>query len=118
MFIIPKLQNIYWRKFFGELFSLRREYHPNCYFIRSSLSGRYHVLLEEVFAEHLSHALPTETIFYFLRSIPSTLILHGCSIELTLNMVETIVKWLQVSVSECNRQTQAKKYDLCLGTWF
>ena len=75
IFIIPKLQNIYWIIFFGKLFSLCREHLPNCYFIRSSPSVHYRGLREEVFGEHFSHALPTEKIFYLLRSIPSTLIL-------------------------------------------
>ena len=43
-------------------------------------------------------------IFYLLRSIPSGFLIRDCSPELRLNTVEIIVKWLQVSVSECIRQ--------------
>ena len=35
-----------------------------------------------------------------------------------LETLEIIIKWLQVSVSERNRQIpQTKKSGLCLGTW-
>jgi len=47
--------------------------------------------------EHLSRALPTETIFYELRTIPSDHLFRGYSTELKLNTLEIIVKWLQVS---------------------
>ena len=54
------------------------------------------------FREHLSRALPTEMIFGLLRSIRSEHLIGEYSAELTL---EIIIEWLQVSVSECNRQT-------------
>ena len=57
------------------------------------------------FREHLSHALPTEMILYILRSIRSESLILDYSSELMLDTLEIIVKWLQVSVSECNRQT-------------
>ena len=61
--------------------------------------------------EHISHALPTEMIFYLLRAIPLKLLLlrHDYDFhyfqELDLDTLEIIIKWLQVSVSECNLQT-------------
>ena len=70
--------------------------------------------------EHISLALPTEMIFYLLQSIPSTKLFirtYGSPRELMLYSLEIIIKWLQVSVSECNRQTP--QTNLCLpGTWF
>ena len=60
------------------------------------------------FRKHLSRTLPTEMIFYLLRSIRSECLIPYCSAEfakLMLDTLETIIKWLQVSVSESNRQT-------------
>ena len=60
--------------------------------------------------EHLSRALPTEIIFHLLRSIRSEHLLR----ELELDTLEIIIKWLQVSVSECNRQTPQAKTPICV----
>ena len=53
-------------------------------------------------------------IFGQLRTIPSERLLYGYSTELILNSLETIVKWLQVSVSEYNRQTPQTKNPICV----
>ena len=57
------------------------------------------------FRDHLSHALPTEMIFYLLRSIPSDRLIRLNPTESMLVALEIIFNWLQVSVSDCNRQT-------------
>ena len=110
VFIIPKLQNIHSRQFFyiitlGEL--LLCIYHlPNCYYsVRPSPFNLYSCFPDPdwSFREHLSRALPTEMIFYLLRSIRSEHLLRDYSIELMLDMLEIIIKWLQVGGSECNR---------------
>jgi hypothetical protein len=94
--------------------SLCIEHLPHCY------SARKSSIPDRSLWEHLSRALPTEIIFYRLRTIPSDRLFSGYSTELILNTLEIIVKWLQVSVSECNRQTPQTKNPLaiCLGTWF
>ena len=108
MFIILKLQNIHWRQFFdtitlSELFFLFNERLPNCCSVSSSHFYRYHCDTKPywAFKEHISHALPTEMIFYLLRSIPSKLLVwdYDNSRKLTLYTLEIIIKWLQVSVS-------------------
>ena len=122
IFIIPRLQNIHWRNFYiSELFSLCIERLPNCYSVRLSSH-----LLDAgpiwVFREHISRALPTDMIFHLLQSIPSESLLRfpGDPRESKYHTLEIIIEWLQVSVSECNRQTlQTKKCNLYLtGTWF
>ena len=55
--------------------------------------------------EHLPRALPSEMILYLLRSIRSGLLIHDYSPEIKLDILEIIIKWLQVSVIECIRQT-------------
>ena len=50
-------------------------------------------------------------IFYVLRSIPSDRLIHVYSAELVL---EIICNWLQVSVSDCNRQTLFIKILICV----
>ena len=91
IFIIAKLQNTY-----CELFSLCIEHLPHCY------SARQSSFPDRSLWEHLSLALPTEMILYQLRTIPSDRLFHGYSTDLIHNTLEIIVKWLQVSVSECN----------------
>ena len=102
-FIIPKLQNIY-----CELISLCIEHFPYCYSTRHSfIPGRS-------LWEHLSRALPTETIFYGLRTIPSDRLFRDYSTKLKLNTLEIIVKWLQVSISECNPRTPQIENPICV----
>ena len=103
--IIPKLQNIYWRKSICEPFSLCIEHLPNCYFVRRDI---FSLLLDMTFREHFCHALPTEMIFYLLRSTPSESLCYYSG-ESMPYMLEIIIKWLQVSVSECNRQSPRNK---------
>ena len=116
IFIIPRLQNIHWRNFNSELFSLCVERLPNCY----SVSSHWHQLLYRhtagpvfAFREHISRALPTRMIFHLLQSIPSESLLRLPG-ELKCHTLEIIIKWLQVSVSECNRQTLQTKNLICI----
>ena len=104
VFIIPRLLNIYWRKFISELFSLCIEHFPNCYSVRLSPFSLHHYFLDPdwTFREHLSRALPTKRIFYLLRSIDSECLIRDRFAELKLDALEIIIKWLQVSVSERN----------------
>ena len=121
IFIIPRLQNIHWRNFYiSELFSLCIEL-PNCY----SVSSRHQLLFagpELAFREHISRALPTEVIFNLLKTIPSESLVRfpGDPGESEYRTLEIIIKWLEVSVCECNQQTpQTKQSNLYLtGTWF
>ena len=114
IFIIPRLQNIHWRIFYiSELFSLHIEL-PNCY---SVSSDRFISAGPELaFREHISLALPTDMIFYLLRSIPSESLLcfPGDPGESMYHTLEIIIKWLQASVSECNRQTLQTKNLICI----
>jgi hypothetical protein len=108
MFIILKLLNIYLRKFISELFSPCIAHLPNCYTVRSHPSGQYYYHVrcplnpDLSFREHLPSALPSQLIFYLLRSFPSNRLLRDYSAKLMLDTLETIIKWLQVSDSECN----------------
>ena len=62
------------------------------------------------FGEHLSRALPTEMILYLLRSIDlQRLQLHDYSPKSMLDFLETVIKWLEVSVSMYDWRTPAKK---------
>ena len=58
---------------------------------------------------HISQALPTEMIFFLLRSIHSESLIHDYSGELNLDTLEIIIMWLQVSVIECEGQTPQTK---------
>ena len=93
---------------------------PNCYSVSSSPFYLYHCNIspDRAFKEHISHALPTEMIFYLLRSIPSKLLLLRRSLHYLekseLETLEIIIKWLQVSVSECNWQTPQTKNLICV----
>ena len=106
IFIIPKLRNIYWREFIGEPSSLCIEHLPNCYSVRKTLPVFHEC---RGIKKHISHALPTEIIFHLLRSIPLKYLMRDCSAEMMLDTLETIIMWLQVSVSECNRQIPQTK---------
>ena len=90
IFIIPKLQNIY-----CELFSFWIEHLPYCYFVRHYY---YFLIPDWSLWEHLSRALPTEMIFHQLRSIHSDRLVRDNSVELMLDTLDIIIKWLQVSV--------------------
>ena len=115
------LETIFQHNYSQWAFFLFTERLPNCYSVSSSPFYRCHCGISPywAFTEHISHALPTEMIVYLLQSIPSEYLVRYPQ-ELKLDTLEIIIKWLQVSVSECNRQTrQTKKSNLCLpGTWF
>ena len=64
--------------------------------------------------EHLSHAIPTEMIFYQLRSTRSDRLIRDYSSGLMLDTLEIIIKWLQVSVSEYNWQTLQTENSICV----
>ena len=53
-------------------------------------------------------------IFYMLRSIPSEFLIPYYFAELKVDTLEVIIKWLQVSVSECNRQIPQTKNPICV----
>ena len=117
------LETIFQHNYSQWAFFLFTERLPNCYSVSSSPFYRCHCGISPywAFTEHISHALPTEMIFYLLQSIPSGSFVDvsGSQYELIMTL-EIIIKWLQVSVSECNRQTpHTKKSNLyLLGTWF
>ena len=114
VFIMPKLQNIIWRKVIGELFFFYIKHLSNCYSVRYPTSAPcscLHLLNQESnFREHISRALPTELIFHLLGSIPLH-VLHGrrYSAESMFDTLEIVNKWLQVSVIEYNRQNPQTK---------
>ena len=87
----------------SEFFSLCIERLPNCYSVSSSPLSLW-VNPDWVFRVHISRALPTQMIFYLLQSIPSKSFIRDSdhSGESKLDTLEIIIKWLQVSVSECN----------------
>ena len=48
--------------------------------------------------DHLSRSLPTEDIFFLLRTlIRSEFLIPHYSAELVIDMLEVIIKWLKVS---------------------
>ena len=119
IFIIPRLQNIHCTRFYiSELFSLCIERLPNCYSVRLSSQQLLYAGPELAFREHISRAHPTEMIFHLLRSIPSESLVRFPG-ESKYHTLEIFIEWLQVSVSECNRQTpQTRKSNLYLPeTW-
>ena len=87
--------------FMSELLSLCIDHLPNCYPVRRSVFF-VNPDSDSIYREHFCRALPTEMFFYLLRSIPSVRLIHDYSVESMLDMLEIIIKWLQVSVSECN----------------
>ena len=98
VFIIRKLQNIRCKQFLSELFSLFIEHCPNCYSVRPSITFSLTWIggPNWCFKEHLSRALPTETICNLLQSIRSELLMRKYSAEMMLDTLEVIIKWLQV----------------------
>ena len=97
IFIIPKLRSIRCKRFLSEVFSLYIEHLPNCYSVRPIISLSRIAISDWCFLEHLSQALPTKLIFDLLRSIPSERLKRDDPPELILDILEIIVKWLQVS---------------------
>ena len=105
-----------------DLFSLH-EHIPDCYSVRPSPFYRCFLASDYLnpntnwsFRKHLSYALPTEMIFYLLRSIHTKCLIRDYSAGLMLDTLEIIIKWLQVGVSEsCKRQTQTKNPNCVQG---
>ena len=75
---------------------------PDCYNVRSLEFSR------PVFMDHLSRALPTKNIFDLLGSIRSESLIRmrHYSAEVVFDMLKVIIKWLEVSSKECNRQLE------------
>ncbi|KAF8816521.1 hypothetical protein BYT27DRAFT_7182095 [Phlegmacium glaucopus] len=71
-------------------------YFQNPHSFRSSYSslGTYHIMANRIFEEHISHALPTETILYLLRSIYTQYFVYNRMV------LEIIIKWLEGLGSE------------------
>ena len=114
IFIIPKLRNIHWGQFYAiylKPFSLCIECLPNCYSVRSCASYCPYIRSDWAFRGHISRA---ETIFNLLRSIPSDALIRDYSRVLSLDTLEIIIMWLQVSVIECDRQTPQTKNLVCV----
>ena len=111
IFTIPKLQNIHCWHLRSELSSLLIKDLPNCYYVRP-LQFSNHIemnwsFMHISFMDHISHALPTEKIFDLLKSIRSkSLLRHYYSAELVFEMLKVIIKWLEVSFKEFNRQLE------------
>ena len=99
------LETIFQHNYSQWAFFLFTERLPNCYSVSSSPFYRCHCGISPywAFTEHISHALPTEMIFYLLQSIPSEYLVRYPQ-ELKLDTLEIIIKWLQVSVREYNWQ--------------
>ena len=103
------LETIFLHKYSQWALFIFIEHLSNCYSVTTvspSPFYLYHCNISPdwAFKGHISHALPTEMIFYLLRSIPSNLLIHPSeySRKLMCSMLEIIIKWLQVSVSEYN----------------
>ena len=56
--------------------------------------------------DHLSRSLPTKRIVFLLRSIRSKSLMRDYPAELEFDMLKVIIKWLEVSYRECNRQLE------------
>ena len=91
------------------------EHLPDC-FARPSSFRHCFLNPNRSFRVHLSLALPTEIIFNLLRSIRSERLasVPGYPVESLPVMLDIIIEWLQVSVSECNRQTPQTKNLICV----
>ena len=89
------------------LFSLHRKSF-NCYSGRFRPGSVSYYRSLWAFREHISFALPIKSIFYLLRSIHPNFFIRirdgSRDLNLQVESLEIIIKWLQVSVSKCNRQ--------------
>ena len=79
----------------------------DCYYVRPQ-AGSVPSPIERnwSFIDHLSRARPTGNIIDLLESIPSESLIRHCSAELVFDMLKVIIKWLEVSVRERNRQLE------------
>ena len=93
------------------LCSLFIKYLTNCYYVRPHSS--YSPIKQNwSFIDHLSPVSPTENIFNLLRSIHSeSLIRSYLKADLVFDMLKVIIKWLEVSFKECNRQLETPQTD-------
>ena len=79
---------------------------PNRYYVRP-LPFSCHVNRNWSFRDHLFRSIPTEKIFDLLRkSIRSGLLIGHYPTESESDMLKVIIKWLEVSLRECNRQLE------------
>ena len=80
---------------------------PNCYYVRPLPFSSF-VERNWSFIDHISRALPTENTFNLLRSIRSESLIppshYPSSAQSFFNVLEVIIKWLEVSYRECNPQ--------------
>ena len=76
-------------------------------------SGFVFIIPDRSVNKHLPLALPTGLIFYLLGKIRSERLVRLYSEGPMLDMLEIIIKWLQVSVSEHIRQTLPTKNPIC-----
>ena len=83
----------------------------NCYSVRPTGSDLF-FKPNWSFREHLHRALPTDMIFYLLRSIRSEHFIcdYSQATESIPDTLEIIIKWLQVGVTVFNRQTPKIKF--------
>ena len=58
------------------------------------------------FKDHLPRTRPTKNIFNLLESLRSESLLRRYPAELAFDMLKVIIKWLEVSFRECNRQLE------------
>ena len=110
IFIIPKLRNIC-----CELSSLRLciEHLPHCYSARDS----YHdsrLIPDCSHWEHLSRALPTETIIYRLRTTPSDRLFEGYSEELRLVHWRLLLSGLRSVLVNTTSEIPQTKNPICV----
>ena len=93
----------------SSLFSL---YLPNYNYVRS-LRFSYPVEQNWSFKDHLPCALPTENIFNLLESLHSESLLRRYPAELVFDMLNVVIKWLEVSFRQLDTlQTNLEQSDL------
>ena len=115
LYISPDIYHTQISEYLLWAFSLCINQFPYCYSVRHYYCDQ---IPDRSLWEHLSRALTTKMIFCQLRLINSDLLIRDYSPSLMLDTLEIIIKWLQVSVSECDWQTPRIKISICAGTWF
>ena len=84
---------------------------PNCYYVRP-LPFSCYVQRNWSFRDHLSRARPTERIINLLRSIRSeSLMGDNHTVQSLFDMLKVIIKLLEVSFRECNRELETPQTD-------
>ena len=95
----------------SELSSLFIKDLPNCYYVRP-LPFSCYVQRNWSFRDHLSRARPTERIINLLRSIRSeSLMGDNHTVQSLFDMLKVIIKLLEVSFRECNRELETPQTD-------